>query len=373
MAREAQTFVVRNVSSRRLVAASSRRRRRRLGGAARSASKPRGFVLRIGRSRDVGDRARPAAPRDRGADRCDRGRRRREPQTLRIPWAIAFPPYREPTAARALNRAVFAPSDFDPARAHVRAGGVVADRRRPDRPGRAARLLLYTRRRQVRRLARAAARPAARRVQFGITGRGPSGAQLAARHGTSAPRRLAGARRRAKPSRARVAFRIEWIRRDGHGAARVAPAREPFELAQQQLQEVADTFGIDDDLVEVLGAVQEVGRGLDPDVDGRRHRARLHGLARHAQHRARPVEGRHPLPPGRHARRGQGARDVDDVEVRADGPAVRRRQGRRDVRSEGAVARRARAHDAPLHLRDRQRDRPGARHPRTRRRHERRR
>ena len=35
---------------------------------------------------------------------------------------------------------------------------------------------------------------------------------------------------------------------------------------------------------------------------------RLPGLPRDAQHRARAVEGRHPLPPGRHARRGQGAR-----------------------------------------------------------------
>ena len=99
---------------------------------------------------------------------------------------------------------------------------------------------------------------------------------------------------------------------------------------------------------------------------------RLQGLPRHAQHRARPVEGRHPLPPGRHARRGQGARDVDDVEVRADGHPVRRRQGRRRRRPEAAVARRARAHDAPLHERDHQRDRPGEGHPGAGRRHRRR-
>ena len=55
-------------------------------------------------------------------------------------------------------------------------------------------------------------------------------------------------------------------------------------------------------------AVQEVRRGLDPGVDGRRVDRGVPGLPRDPQHRARPVEGRHPLPPGRHARRGQVAR-----------------------------------------------------------------
>ena len=116
--------------------------------------------------------------------------------------------------------------------------------------------------------------------------------------------------------------------------------------------------------------MQESGRGLDPDHDGRRLGRGLHRLARHPQHRAGPVEGRHPLPPGRHARRGQGARDVDDLEVRADEPPVRRREGRRDLRPEDDVARRARADDAPVHVRDRQRDRPGEGHPGAGRRHD---
>ena len=47
--------------------------------------------------------------------------------------------------------------------------------------------------------------------------------------------------------------------------------------------------------------VQEVGRGLDPGDDGRRLRRRLPRPPRHPQHRPRPVEGRDPLPPGRHA------------------------------------------------------------------------
>ena len=85
-------------------------------------------------------------------------------------------------------------------------------------------------------------------------------------------------------------------------------------------------------------AVQEGRRGLDPGVDGRRVDRGLPGLPRDPQHRARAVEGRHPLPPRRHARRGQVARDVDDLEVRADGPAVRRREGRRRLQSEDALA-----------------------------------
>ena len=85
----------------------------------------------------------------------------------------------------------------------------------------------------------------------------------------------------------------------------------------------------------------------------------------------RAGEGRHPLPPDRHARRGQGARDVDDLEVRADGPPVRRRQGRRRLRSEAALRGGARAAHPPLHDRDHQRDRAGEGHPGARRRHRR--
>ena len=43
---------------------------------------------------------------------------------------------------------------------------------------------------------------------------------------------------------------------------------------------------------------------------------RLHRLSRPALDRARSRQGRHPLPPGRHARGGRGAGGVDDLEVR---------------------------------------------------------
>ena len=117
--------------------------------------------------------------------------------------------------------------------------------------------------------------------------------------------------------------------------------------------------------------LQEGGRGLGSRPDGRRHGAGIPGVPRRPQHDAWPGQGRHPLPPGRDAGRGQGARDVDDLEVRPDGPPVRRREGRRDLRSEAPLARREGAPDPALHERDHQRDRPREGHPGSRCRHRR--
>ena len=70
-----------------------------------------------------------------------------------------------------------------------------------------------------------------------------------------------------------------------------------------------------------------------PDPDGQRRDRGLHRLPRPVQHHARPGQGRHPLSPRRDARRGHGARGLDDVEVRRRAHPVRRRQGRRHLRS----------------------------------------
>ena len=64
-----------------------------------------------------------------------------------------------------------------------------------------------------------------------------------------------------------------------------------------------------------------------------------------------PRQGRHPVRSERHARRGEGARGLDDLEVRGGQHPVRRLQGRRGLRSEPAVQRRARADHPPLYLR----------------------
>ena len=82
-------------------------------------------------------------------------------------------------------------------------------------------------------------------------------------------------------------------------------------------------------------ATARVHRPL-PGPHGRRLGQGLHRLPRPAQPRPRPGQGRHPLPPGRLARRGQGPRDVDDLEVRGRRHPVRRRQGRRHRRSQEA-------------------------------------
>ena len=65
-----------------------------------------------------------------------------------------------------------------------------------------------------------------------------------------------------------------------------------------------------------------------------------------------PTKGGFRYAPERLARRVRGARDVDDVEVRAARPALRRRQGRRALRpAASSQRRRARAHHAPLRRR----------------------
>ena len=97
--------------------------------------------------------------------------------------------------------------------------------------------------------------------------------------------------------------------------------------------------------------------------DGRRAARGLHGLPRPAQRRARPVQGRDPLPPGRGHRRGAGARGADDVEDGADGRSLRRREGRRPVRRGCDEPERAPAADASVHEHDQLRARRQPRHP----------
>ena len=87
----------------------------------------------------------------------------------------------------------------------------------------------------------------------------------------------------------------------------------------------------------------------------------VHRVAGPPRHHPGAGQGGHPLPPRPRRRRGQGPGRHDDVQDRPGRPALRRRQGRRAVRPQPAVADRARAGHAPVHLRDQ----PHPRAPRT--------
>jgi hypothetical protein len=106
------------------------------------------------------------------------------------------------------------------------------------------------------------------------------------------------------------------------------------------------------------------------DRNGRRQRAAFRGLSRAAQPVARPRQGRRALPPRCEPRGGDGAGGLDDDQERRRGPALRRCQGWHPRRPEAVVEQGTRAHDAPLHQRDRHHHRPAARHSGARREHQ---
>ena len=104
-----------------------------------------------------------------------------------------------------------------------------------------------------------------------------------------------------------------------------------------------------------------------PGEARRRVGPRVHRLPRPAQRLPRPGQGRAAVPPpGRPGRRPR-PRDVDDLEVRPGRRAVRRREGRRDVRSARDERQGAGGGDAPVRDRAGADRRAGPRHPRARR------
>ena len=104
-------------------------------------------------------------------------------------------------------------------------------------------------------------------------------------------------------------------------SATQAPAthlrENPFDLAQAQLRRVGEIFALDPNLIRVLSQMKKTVEVSIPVQMDDGSIGVLPGLPRHPQRGARPVEGRHSLPPGGHPRRGEGARDVDDLEMRA--------------------------------------------------------
>ncbi len=143
----------------------------------------------------------------------------------------------------------------------------------------------------------------------------------------------------------------------------LAPVRSSWEDARGFMERAAGHLGIDDEIVMLL---RSPFREMHVEVPVRMDDGRLRGvpgLPRPAQRRARAVQGRRPLPPGRRPGRGARAGGADDVEVRARRHPVRRREGRRAVRSRGDERGRAEPADAPLHAEHLAHPRRDARHP----------
>ena len=111
-----------------------------------------------------------------------------------------------------------------------------------------------------------------------------------------------------------------------------------WDVAQLQFDRAAERLALDPGLRDVL---REPRRALTVHFPVRMDdgRSRSSPATACSTTCARPGQGRHPLPSGRDARRGQGARLLDDLEVRGRQPPVRRRQGRRHRRPEAALAR----------------------------------
>ena len=125
----------------------------------------------------------------------------------------------------------------------------------------------------------------------------------------------------------------------------------PFEAMMSRFDRAADLLDLEPGLYKVLRHPEKQIIVSVPVLLDNGEVEVYTGLSRAVQHVARAGEGRHSIRPERHARRGEGARRVDDVEVRGGEPAVRRGEGWRRLRSAQDERRRARAADAALHRR----------------------
>ena len=279
--------VVRNVSTRRVavdVAAATGRSQ-----GCRSPQRPRALRLQPGASAPVdADRARRLPPAPASArSRAGLGWTVSGGGRVIVPWAIAFPVQGLALIGGvSISARAFRASDRAPAVLSVQAGQVrdragrrqivpaLAARRRSSGAG-ASKLGLLARLRDVLpgrlRLRAHRPRPAAARSRRAPTGCGwspcPPDGPAEARPSAS------GSADRGVHSRA--------ARREKETAMSTAEApthlrENPLEMARQQLRRVGQTFGDRPQPDQRPRGVQEVGRGLDPDDDGRRLGARLH-------------------------------------------------------------------------------------------------
>ena len=125
-----------------------------------------------------------------------------------------------------------------------------------------------------------------------------------------------------------------------------------WEMAQRQLDEVAKLIGLNESIHGYLRVPKRVLEVSVPvRMDDGSFRMFVGYRVQHNMSRG-PGKGGIRYPPGRDPRRGQGAGDVDDLEVRAGQHSVRRRQGRRDLRSQAHVDAGAGESHPPVHQRN---------------------
>ena len=130
-----------------------------------------------------------------------------------------------------------------------------------------------------------------------------------------------------------VRFRMECSAKPELVKASEADNEEnPFEAMMSRFDRAAELLDLEPGLYKVLRHPEKQIIVVGARDDGQRRDRGVHRLPRAVQHVARTGQGRHPLRHAGHARRGDGARGVDDLEVRRRERAVRRRQGRRDLR-----------------------------------------
>ena len=106
-----------------------------------------------------------------------------------------------------------------------------------------------------------------------------------------------------------------------------------YEIVSHYFEMSADRLGLEDDVRAVLRSNY---REVQVQIPIRQTDGRIHVYSGYrVQHNdgARAVQGRHPLPPGGRPRRGARARAAHDVEDRDRRRPVRRREGRRQLRS----------------------------------------
>ena len=147
--------------------------------------------------------------------------------------------------------------------------------------------------------------------------------------------------------------------------------KNPWLAAAARFDEAATRLKLDDGMRKVLGtSAKEITVHIPVQLDDGRIEVFTGYRVQHSDG-ARSGQGRHPLRARRDARRSPRAGLLDDLEMRRGQHSLRRRQGRRHLRSEHPLRHRTGEAHPPLHRRDHRFHRTRTRRPRARRQHQR--